>query len=159
MSGVETAYGPHGEVLHSLAWLPDRLPPVTKRDMERAWDAARAESTVAAPLRGFRFARPEGAPVELYLNDPDASAWAGAVDRAADLSTTHGVSLCLRLLALVDAMGRLDWLRGWFSFAPGGAEIKPALLQAAALAPLNEAGGFDETALRALLPAAARGDD
>ena len=70
------------------------------------------------------------------------------------LTTPHGVSVCLRLLALVALMAQAGWARPWFALAPGGAEIRPELLQAAALAPLTDSGGFDETALRALLPLA-----
>jgi len=58
----------------------------------------------------------------------------------------------LRLLALVALMAQAAWLRDWFEISRGGAILKPALLQAAALSPLTQSGGFDETALRALLP-------
>ncbi len=153
MTQVTTAYGPAGEVLHVLSVPPPTLPSVTKRDLEQAWEAAQAAG--AAPLppaRGFRFARVAGEPVELILHDPDAAAWAAAVDRVADLSTMRGVSLCLRLLGLVELMGRAGWARAWFTLDRGGADIAPALLLAAALAPLNETGGFDEPALQALLP-------
>ncbi len=103
----------------------------------------------AVPLRRRRRA------VELFINDTDAAAWAAAVDAVADLGTPRGISLCLRLLALVTLMSHAEWVRRWFVLRRGDAEINGALLQAAALAPLNEAGGFDETALRALLPQAA----
>jgi len=150
---VRTTFGPDGEVLHLVAVPPAGLPTVTKRDLEQAWEAAQSGSAgIAAPPRGFRFARPAGVPVELILNDRDAAAWAVAVDGIADLSTAHGVSLCLRLLSLVELMSRAAWARAWFTLGRAGAEIAPALLQAAALAPLDDSGGFDETGLRALLP-------
>jgi hypothetical protein len=153
MISVRTRFGPDGEVLHLVATPPAALPAVTKRDLEQAWEAAQQGSAGnAAPPRGFSFARPDDTPVELVLNDRDAAAWAVAVDRIADLSTLHGVSLCLRLLGLVELMSRAAWARAWFTLSRAGTEIAPALLQAAALVPLNEAGGFDEPALRALLP-------
>ncbi len=163
MTTVRTVIGENGAVLHVIATPPGQLPPVAKRDLEQAWEAARAGA--AGPPRLFRFApagtapagtAPAGtAPVELFLNDSDAAAWAAAVDAVADLGTPRGISICLRLLALVALMGRADWVRPWFVLRRGGAEIDGGLLQAAALAPLNEVGGFDETALRALLPQAA----
>jgi hypothetical protein len=153
MTPVRTTVGPDGAVLHLIAAPPATLPAVTKRDLEQAWEAAQSgQAGLNAPPRGFRFARPAGAPIELMLNDRDAAAWAVAVDGIANLSTPHGVSLCLRLLGLVELMSRAGWARAWFSLSRAGAEIAPALLQAAALSPLNEAGGFDEPALRALLP-------
>ena len=150
---MQTAIGPDGAVLYVIAAAPDQLPPVAKRDLEQAWEVAR--SGAAGPPRRFRFAPADAAPVELLLNDPDAAAWAAAIDAVADLATPRGISLCLRLLALVTLMSRAGWLRRWFTLRRGQAEIDGALLRAAALAPLNAAGGFDETALRALLPATA----
>jgi hypothetical protein len=150
MTAIDVAAGPRGEVLHLVGAAPDALPAVTKRDLEQAWEAAH-EGGGDGPQRGFRFAGP-GEPVVLILDDPDAASWAAAVDRIASLSTAHGVSLCLRLLGLVELMTRAAWARPWFSLSRHGAEIRSALLQAAALSPLNGQGGFDETALRALLP-------
>ncbi len=152
---VRTATGPGGEVLHVLDAPAPALPAVTKRDIEQAWEAARAVRGAIPPARGFRFTRSAGPPVELLLRDRDAAAWAAAVDGIADLSTPRGVSLCLRLLGLVELMGRAAWVRAWFRLDRAGAEIAPALMQAAALSPLTESGGFDEGALRALLPAQA----
>ncbi len=159
MSAIRTEYGPSGEILHLVPHLPGALPAVTKRDLERAWDVAReaalspAAKCGAAPAHGFRFSPPAAPPLDLVLHDQDAASWAGAIDRLADLSTAHGVSLFLRLLALVELMGSAAWSRAWFQFSRGGVKFHPALLQAAALTPLTETGGFAETALRALLPA------
>jgi hypothetical protein len=163
---VATCIGPHGEILHIIDQPAAQLPPVTRRDLEQAWDAAQAGGA-HGPSRAFRFAAasavpgaapgaaPGGAPgVELVLTDADATAWAGALDQVMDLSTTRGVSICLRLLALVEAMGRAEPLRRFFAPSRRSFEIHPALLQAAALAPLNETAGFDETALLTLLPPA-----
>lgn len=120
--------------------------------MEAAWDAAQAGGAPAPPVRKFCFVAPAGAPVELVVADRDAAAWVAAVERRAGLSTPYGVSVCMRLLALVALMAQAEWAREWFGLGRGGAEIRPELLRAAALAQLEENGGFDETALRALLP-------
>lgn len=139
-------------MLHMLSRPPSALPCVSRRDMEAAWEAAQAGGAPAPPLRKFCFAVPQGAPVELVVADRDAAAWAAAVERWAGLSTPHGVSVCLRLLALVALMAQAGWVREWFGLGRLGAEIRPELLLAAAQVPLDEDGGFDETALRALLP-------
>jgi hypothetical protein len=119
--------------------------------LEQAWEAAGLSS--AAPPRFFRFATAEGPPVELLLQDSDAAAWAAAVERSAGLSTPYGISVCLRLLALVALMAEAVWARGWFVLGRDGAEVRPELWHAAALVTLTDSGGFDETDLRALLPA------
>ncbi len=90
--------------------------------------------------------------MELLLQDRDAAAWAAAVDRSAGLSTPYGISVCLRLLALVALMAEAGWARAWFVLRRDGAKIRPELWHAAALVTLNDSGGFDETDLRALLP-------
>ncbi len=155
MSGgqIRTEYGPGGEVLHVIPGAPADLPPVSKFHLEQAWEAARAASFAHAQIHGFRFDAADGAPFELLLADRDAASWTGSVERVADLSTAYGVSLCLRLLALVALMGSAQWLRPWFTLQAGHADIHPALLQAASVAPLTPDGGFAETSLRALLPA------
>jgi hypothetical protein len=145
-----TAQGPAGVVLHLISAPPSALPTVTRRDLEQAWEAAQV--TGAAPPRFFRFAQAGGPPVELRLQDRDAAAWAAAVERSAGLSTPHGISICLRLLALVALMAEAEWARGWFDLRRDGADIRPELWHAAALVTLNDSGGFDETDLRALLP-------
>jgi len=159
VSSIRTEAGPGGEVFHLVPHPVAILPAVTKRDLEQAWDAAREAAQSArgvARTHFFRFAHGEEAPLDLALTDKDAAAWAGAVDRIADLSTAHGISVCLRLLALVELMGRAAWTRAWFTLSRAGLEFHPALLQAAALSPLTDTGGFAETALRALLPGESR---
>jgi hypothetical protein len=141
-----TESAPDGSILRLIPLSPSDLPPVQKRDIEQAWELAQAVRH-PAPRQIFRFCA-----LDLVISDPDAAAWAQAVDGTANLATPHGMSLCLRLLALVALMAAQTWVRDWFTLARGGAIIKPALLQAAALAPLNPSGSFDETALRALLP-------
>jgi len=135
-------------VVHLADAPASALPAVTKRDLEAAWEAAQAPAA-AAPSQTFRFAAP---PIELIIADRDAAAWVAAVERSTGLGTPHGLSVCLRLLALIALMAQAGWARAWFALGRGGADIRPELLQAAALAPLTDAGGFDETALRALLP-------
>ncbi len=148
---VKTLIGPAGEVLHQLDQPATSLPAVSGRDLEQALEAAHA-GLRKAPARGFRFLAPPAAPVELRLADPDAAAWAVAVERTAGLNTPHGISVCLRLLALVALLADTFWARSWLVRGGSGLAIHPQLLRAAALVPLTAAGGFDETALRALLP-------
>jgi len=145
--------GPGGVVLHLIPRLPPALPAVTARDLEQAWEAT--QPAIFAPPRAFRFDGP--VPLELRLADPDAAAWVAAVERSIGLSTLHGISVCLRLLALIALMAQARWARNWFSLARDGAVIRPELLRAAAGAPLNEGGGFDESAVQALMPSSAWG--
>ena len=88
------------------------------------------------------------------MADKDAAAWVAALERQSGLSSLYTVSVCLRLLGLVALMAQAGWARQWFALGRAGAILRPELLQAAALVRLNATGGFDETALRALLPAA-----
>jgi hypothetical protein len=156
-TGIRTEHGRHGEILHLVPYLPAALPSVTKRDLEQAWEAARAAALTAnspaCQTHGFRFLEKTSPPLDLFLTDTDAASWAGAIDSIADLSTARGISICLRLLALFELMATRLWLRKWFSLNRAGLEFHPALLQAAALSPLTPTGGFAETSLQALLPA------
>lgn len=158
-AAIRTELGPSGEILHLIPYLPESLPAVTKRDLEQAWEVARSAAlsagarAAATKVHGFRFIQNEAPPLDLVLTDFDAANWAGAIDSVASLSTAYGISVCLRLMALIELMGRAAWLRKWFSLDRAGVEFHPALLQAAALSPLTAAGGFAETTLRALMPA------
>ena len=87
----------------------------------------------------------------LRLADRDALCWAGAVERVAGMGTSYGLSLCLRLLALVDLLAHARWASGLFSLRRGQAELSAALLGAAATAPLTAEARFDEQRLRATL--------
>lgn len=89
--------------------------------------------------------------MHLELADPDARCWAGAVDTTVGIHTRYGLSLCLRLLALVDLLARAGWASGVLRFAPDGAELHPALLRAAASVPLTAEARFDEAGFRAFL--------
>ncbi len=154
---IRTQTGPHGEILHLVPYPPAQLPPVTKRDLEQAWEAARAGAlaarTASAKIHGFRFHAEAAPPLDLVITDTDAASWAGAIDSIANLSTAYGISICLRLMALFQLMATAAWARPWFNLNRGGLEFHPALLQAAAVSPLTPTGGFAETTLQALLPA------
>lgn len=150
---IRVARAPDGVLAYAIPMPPEGLPPVAPRDLEAAWDRARAAATAeqwGAPRR-LLFRRADGSAQEMLLADADAACWAGAVDATHDLGTLGGLSLCLRLLALVDVMTRAAWLRGLFSMTAEGIEIHPALLRAAAAMPLDAAARFDETGLRRLL--------
>ena len=61
------------------------------------------------------------------------------------------MSLCLRLLALVDLLARERWTAPLFRLTRAGSELDPTLLRVAAVAPLNHEARFDETPFRALV--------
>lgn len=154
---VRIDVGANGAVTYLVDVPPEALPPVRGRDLERAWYAARtaALATAWGVARGFRFHRRDGSVTELALADPDACCWAAAVDRLAGLGSAYGMSLCLRLLALIDLLGRAQWAVAFCRLARDGADLHPALLQAAATLPLTAEARFDETGLRrnlAVLP-------
>lgn len=145
--------GPGGEAI-CLSGAPGELPAVTWRDLEQAWEIAQMRrDLVSAGGYAFRFGGV--APVELVVADRDAASWVAALERRIGIASVHGVSLCLRLLGLVALMAEAGWARDWFVLAREGVEIRPELLRAAAGVKLNAAGGFDETALKPLLPAPA----
>ena len=154
-SPIQVAVADNGCVTYLVDAPPKSLPPVRLRDIAAAWDAARAAARDAAwgSARLFRFRRADGSLTDLALADPDACCWAGAVDLAAGMHTSYGLSLCLRLLALVDLLARERWAAPLFTLTRGGAELNPALLRAAATAPLNPEARFDETPFRALVTA------
>jgi hypothetical protein len=148
----------------TLTYLVDRppaeLPSVLPRDLLAAWDAARdgADGGRWGERRAFRFRR-GGGWSDLLLADADACCWAAAVDRVAGLGTPYGLSLCLRLLALIELLGRSAWAGGLFDIAAGGTALHPALLRLAAEARLMDDGRFNEQAFRrglASLPGARR---
>src|SRR4051812_39885609 len=105
---VHVGAGPSGSLTYLVALPPEELPPVQSRDLERAWYAAR-EAALAQRWgvpRFFRFQRPDGSFGDLALTDRDGCCWADAVDGAIGLRNSHGLSVCLRLLALVDLLAR-----------------------------------------------------
>lgn len=143
-----------GTLTYLVDRAPDALPPVRSRDLAAAWDAAREAAAGCAWGAGrlLRFRSGDGA-IDLALQDRDARCWAGAVDRLAGLQTSYGLSLCLRLLALVDLLGRAPWTAGLRELRRSGAELHPALLRAAASRPLTPEARFDEAGFRAAVPA------
>ncbi|UFN50346.1 hypothetical protein LPC08_06900 [Roseomonas sp. OT10] len=151
---IGVACGPGGELAYAVPIPPEAMPPVPPRALLAAWDTARAaaHARLRGPERALRFALPGagpgGAAVELRLADPDARCWAEAIDGVVDLSTLPGLAVLLRLLALLDAMGRMPWLRGLFDIGAGGTLLHPSLLAAAADLPLDRAARLDETSLR-----------
>jgi hypothetical protein len=156
---IRVGDGPAGAVTYLVAVPPEALPTVCKRDLELAWHAAR-EAAIAehgGTARAFRFTRPDGSHTDLALADRDARCWVGAVDRCVGLRTTRGLSLCLRLLALVDLLARAAWVRPLFTLARDGAEFHPALLRAAASQPLTRDARFDEAEFRVRLSRFAAG--
>ena len=144
---------PDGFVTYLIDLPPEALPSVGKRDLERAWYAAReaALDQRQGAVRGFRFTRPDGSHTDLALADRDARCWVGAVDRSVGIANAFGLSLCLRLLALIDLLARAPWARSLFHLARDGAEFHPALLRAAASQPLTRDARFDEAGFRSRL--------
>jgi hypothetical protein len=134
---------------------PEALPPVRGRDLERAWYAARDAAMAASwgVRRGFRFLRADGSFTDLALADRDACCWAAAVDQIAGLTSSYGLSLCLRLLALVDLLARASWAAPLCRLERDGADLHPSLLRAAASTPLTAEARFDEGGFRARLTA------
>jgi hypothetical protein len=156
---IRVGGGPGGSVTYLVDLPPEALPTVGKRDLELAWYAAR-DAAIAdhwGAVRAFRFNRPDGSHTDLALADRDASCWVGAVDRSVGLATTRGLSLCLRLLALIDLLARASWARPLFRLARDGAEFHPALLRAAASQPLTQDARFDEAGFRLRLARFAAG--
>lgn len=146
---IRVAVAADGALHYAIPGRPESLPPVAPRALSLAWDAARAAAAAEAwgPHRSLIF---ESGTV-LALADADAACWAEAVDRSVGLERLEGLALCLRLLALVELLGRAVWLRGLFAIGAEGIELHPALLAAAAVQPLDAAARFDETAMKRLL--------
>jgi hypothetical protein len=156
---IRVGTGPDGSVTYLVDLPPESLPSVRGRDLERAWYAARGAALEQhwGAVRGFRFNRPDGTHTDLALADRDARCWAGAVDRTVGIGSNHGMSLCLRLLALIDLLASATWARPLFHLARDGAELHPALLRAAATQPLTPEARFDENGFRARLALFAAG--
>ncbi len=163
---VVVAVGRNGGLIYTVDMVPEALPPVSNRDLSSAWVAARdaADASAWGVPRGFRFRRatrslgeddaddrPSDTLSDVILADADAACWADAVDRRFGLATSYGLSLCLRLLALVELLSRTRRLVRFCSFQPDGAELHPALLSLAARAPLKADLRFDESHFHAAL--------
>jgi hypothetical protein len=154
-TSLHVAQAVDGTLTYLIDRPPAALPPVRGRDLSAAWDAARAAALGAmwGAARRFCFRGDDGSVMELALQDRDARCWAGAVEVTTGLQTLYGLSLCLRLLALVDLLARARWADGLCQVRRGGAELHPALLRAAASTELTNDARFDETRFRACLTA------
>jgi hypothetical protein len=151
---IQVAEDATGAIAYAVPCPPNALPPVPPAALLAAWEAARsgARAGTWGPPRSLIFRGAKGDALRLDIADRDARAWAEAVDRgAADLGTLPGLSLCLRLLALVDGMARFGFLAGMFDVTAEGIDLHPALLRAAASMPLDHGARFDAEALRRLL--------
>jgi len=73
------------------------------------------------------------------------------VDAMVGLGNLYGLSLCLRLLALVDLLARARWADGLYKMHHGEAEMDAQLLRLAAAARLTPQAGFDADGFRAIL--------
>ena len=142
-----------GTLTYRIDTAPGDLPPVLVRDLLHAWEHAReaARRAVWSVGRVFRFEAPDGTTTHLALQDEDARCWAGAVDRSLGMQTFYGVSVCLRLLALVDLIAQAAWAAAMVDFDADGADLHPALVRAVAEARLTPDARFDEPLLRASL--------
>lgn len=151
---IRVAAAADGTLTYLVGMPPEALPPVRVRDLDAAWHHARAAAARAAwgETRLFRFRRADGEVTDLALADPDAACWAAAVDAVVGLGSAYGMSVCLRLLALVDLMAHAGWAAAYFTLRRDGAEIAPALLAAAATAALTHAARFDPDDLRGRMP-------
>ena len=152
---IQVSQTPDGAVTYLVAIPVEALPPVRSRDLAAAWEAARDAATGAmwGAERLFRFRRADGGTLDLALHDDDARCWAGAVDGTAGMRTSYGLSLCMRLLALIALMARAPWLAGLYRLSRAGVQLDPALLRAAAEAELTPDAQFDETKFRRHLAA------
>lgn len=143
-------------IAHAVPLPPEALPPVAPDALMEAWrraaQAARAHRW--GPPRSFLFPPGAGPGQEsegrLQLTDRDACCWAASVDGSVGLDTLGGVALCLRLLALVELLGRAPWAAGLFDIGPLGIELDPRLLEAAAKHGLDGDARFDEKQMRRL---------
>ena len=88
---------------------------------------------------------------DLAIADRDARCWVGAVDVTVGMGNSYGLSLCLRLLALVDLLARASWAAALCRLERDGADLDPTLLRTAASIPLTPDARFDETGFRSKL--------
>ncbi len=154
---VQVQSRPDGALLYLVDLPPEALPPVRPRDLAAAWEAARdaALDERWGAARFFRFRRDDGTCTDLALADADASCWAGAVDRTVGIGNRYGLSVCMRLLALVDLLGRAPWAGHLVALRRDGAALQPALIQEAATQFLTSDGRFEEAGFRRRLAPAA----
>ncbi len=148
-SPIRIARGPDDALIYLIDVPPTALPPVRTGDLAEAWHAARhaaAQSEWGTP-RLFRFIGDDG-PLDLALADEDACCWMQAVDSFVGLAKIEGLSLCMRLLALIDLIAKAPWASRFCRISRAGATLDPALLRVAATIPLTDQASFDETVMR-----------
>jgi len=149
---IPTREDASGMIAHAVPLPPQALPAVAPDALMEAWrraaNAARAHRW--GPPRSFLFPPGPAGEGSLHLTDRDACCWAASVDGSIGLDTLAGVSLCLRLLALVELLGRAPWTAGLFDIGPLGIELDPRLLDAAATHGLDGDARFDEKQMRRL---------
>ena len=122
---IQLGHAPDGTLTYLVDHPPEALPPVRGRDLAAAWDAARdaALGDCWGDARRFRFRHEDGSVTDLALRDRDALCWAGAVEHTTGLQTLYGLSLCLRLLALVDLLARVPWTAPLCTLRRDGAKL------------------------------------
>jgi hypothetical protein len=152
-SRIRVAEAASGARTYLIDLPPEALPPVRPRDLHAAWDSARGAAIAqqwGRPLM-LRFRRPDAEETELALADADACCWAAAVDATVGLASPYGLSVCLRLLALVELLPREPWALPLVALNRDGASVHPSLLRAASVAPLTPHATFDASTLREVL--------
>ena len=147
---IEAATDPNGTHIYRVGSSPAGLPPVRSGDLADAWVTARqaAAAAIWGVPRFFRFRPDDGEPVDLALIDDDAACWAEALDRNWSLQSVYGLSLCLRLLGLVDLLAVAPWVRAFCPVSRAGASLDASLVRAVATLPLTARGSLDEVVLR-----------
>jgi hypothetical protein len=73
------------------------------------------------------------------------------VEAIVGLRNSYGLSVCFRLLALVELLARVRWADSLCLVQRDGAELHPSLLRAAASTPLTAEARFDESGFRSRL--------
>jgi hypothetical protein len=151
MAEISCAAAADGTVIYVVDHAASELPPVRGRDILAAWELAcdAARHAVWDGARAFRFRCADGGWTDLALHDRDAMCWAGAVDRFVGMQTGYGMSVCLRLLALVELLVRAPWISPLVSLDRRGTQLHPALLRLAAESRLTDEARFDEAGFRA----------
>lgn len=133
---------------------PHELPPVNPHDLIEGWTAATVGAemglnTAPEDARGIVFRRPDGEDLGIVFADIDVNCWVTALERTIGLDSLHGLSVCFRLLGLIDQMASQPWTRDYYTVGGhDGPDIDFALLRAAARTPLNDDARFDSLAFR-----------
>ena len=123
-----------GALLYLVALPPEALPPVRARDLAAAWDAARNAAWTNAGARcGCSASAAPRTPRSTSRSamPTPAAGPARSMPRSVSVIRT-ALSLCLRLLALVDLLAHAPWASDLVALRRDGAAIQPPLLAAAA---------------------------